>query len=173
MIIIVYQSFVSKKKINLVIPGSEEFLAKGVGDYLRLNGIKVFGPSKKSALLESSKIFTKQICKLGNINTAKWEVFDNSKIALKKIRKLKFPIVIKLDKLAAGKGVLVAKDLEDAKRFLKKVEQGKIGDSNSKIIVEKKLTAMGSNELSKLNPKWRKYLGLPMTQMWKLVHFPK
>ena len=131
--------FCIKKKINLVIPGSEEFLAKGVGDYLRLNGIKVFGPSKKSALLESSKIFTKQICKLGNINTAKWEVFKNSKIALKKIRQLKFPIVIKLDKLAAGKGVLVAKDLQDAKRFLKKVEQGKIGDSNSKIIVEKKL----------------------------------
>ncbi len=95
--------FCIKKKINLVIPGSEEFLAKGVGDYLRLNGIKVFGPSKKSALLESSKIFTKQICKLGNINTAKWEVFKNSKIALKKIRQLKFPIVIKLDKLAAGK----------------------------------------------------------------------
>ena len=67
--------FCIKKKINLVIPGSEEFLAKGVGDYLRLNGIKVFGPSKKSALLESSKIFTKQICKIGNINTAKWEVF--------------------------------------------------------------------------------------------------
>ena len=51
------------KKINLVIPGSEEFLAKGVGDYLRLNGIKVFGPSKKSALLESSKIFTNKFAK--------------------------------------------------------------------------------------------------------------
>ena len=151
--------FCIKKKINLVIPGSEEFLAKGVGDYLRLNGIKVFGPSKKSALLESSKIFTKQICKLGNINTAKWEVFDNSKIALKKIRKLKFPIVIKLDKLAAGKGVLVAKDLEDAKRFLKKVEQGKIGDSNSKIIVEKKLTGKEASFFYVVDGNSSKFIG--------------
>jgi len=151
--------FCIKKKINLVIPGSEEFLAKGVGDYLRLNGIKVFGPSKKSALLESSKIFTKQICKLGNINTAKWEVFDNSKIALKKIRNLKFPIVIKLDKLAAGKGVLVAKDLEDAKRFLKKVEKGKIGDSNSKIIVEKKLTGKEASFFYVVDGNSSKFIG--------------
>ena len=151
--------FCIKKKINLVIPGSEEFLAKGVGDYLRLNGIKVFGPSKKSALLESSKIFTKQICKLGNINTAKWEVFENSKIALKKIRKLKFPIVIKLDKLAAGKGVLVAKDLEDAKRFLKKVEQGKIGDSNSKIIIEKKLTGKEASFFYVVDGNSSKFIG--------------
>ena len=152
-------NFCIKKKINLVIPGSEEFLAKGVGDYLRLNGIKVFGPSKKSALLESSKIFTKQICEIGNIKTAKWEVFKNSKIALKKIRKLKFPIVIKLDKLAAGKGVLVAKDLEDAKRFLKKVEQGKIGDSNSKIIVEKKLTGKEASFFYVVDGNSSKFIG--------------
>ena len=131
--------FCLKKNINLVIPGSEEFLAKGVSDYLRLNGIKVFGPSKKSALLESSKIFTKLICKLGKINTAKWEVIENSKIALKKIKKLKYPIVIKLDRLAAGKGVLVANDYKNAKQFLKKVELEKIGHKNSKIIIEKKL----------------------------------
>ena len=131
--------FCIKNKISLVIPGSEEFLAKGVSDCLRINGIIVFGPSKKSSQLESSKIFTKLICQLGKINTAKWKIIENSKIALKNIKDLKFPIVIKLDKLAAGKGVLVAKDHEDAKHFLNKVEKGKIGDKNSKIIIEEKL----------------------------------
>ena len=132
-------NFCIKKKISLVIPGSEEFLAKGISDYLRLHRINVFGPSKKSSLLESSKIFTKQICKLGNINTAKWKIINNYQTALKEIKPLKFPIVIKLDKLAAGKGVLVANSYEDAKKFLIKVKQGKIGDKNSKIIIEKKL----------------------------------
>lgn len=115
-------------------------MQKEVSDYLRLNGIKVFGPSKKSANLETSKIFTKRICKIAKINTAKWEVFSNSKKALEKIKNLKFPIVIKLDKLAAGKGVLVAKNYAEARKFLKKVEQGKVGNRDSKIIVENKLT---------------------------------
>ena len=132
-------NFCIKKKISLVIPGSEEFLAKGISDYLRLGGINVFGPSKKGSLLESSKIFTKLICKLGNINTAKWKLINNYKTALKEIKLLKFPLVIKLDKLAAGKGVLVANSYEEAKKFLIKVEQGKIGDKNSKIIIEKKI----------------------------------
>ena len=131
--------FCIKKKIRLVIPGSEEFLAKGISDCLRLNGINVFGPSKKSSLLESSKIFTKLICKLGNINTAKWKIINNYQTALKKIKVSKFPIVIKLDKLAAGKGVLVANNYEEAKKFLTKVKQGEIGDKSSKIIIEKKL----------------------------------
>ena len=132
-------NFCIKKKVNLVIPGSEEFLANGISDYLRLGGINVFGPSKKSSLLESSKIFTKLVCKLGNINTAKWKLINNYKIALREIKLLKFPLVIKLDKLAAGKGVLVANSYEEAKNFLIKVEQGKIGDKNSKIIIEKKI----------------------------------
>ena len=132
-------NFCIKKQINLVIPGSEEFLAKGISDYLRLQGINVFGPSKKSSLLESSKIFTKLICKLGNIKTAKWKLINNYQIALKEIKLLKFPIVIKLDKLAAGKGVLVANSYKEAKSFLSKVKQGKIGDKNSKITIEKKI----------------------------------
>ena len=76
-------TFCIKNKIDLVIPGSEEYLERGISDALRLNGINVFGPSKKSSLLESSKIFTKYICKLGNIKTAKWEILNSYKEAKK------------------------------------------------------------------------------------------
>ena len=142
-----------------MIPGSEEFLAKGISDYLRLYGINVFGPSKKSSLLESSKIFTKLVCKLGNINTAKWKLLNNYQTALKEIKLLKFPIVIKLDKLAAGKGVLVANNYEEAKKFLIKVKQGKIGDKNSKIIIEKKILGKEASFFYVVDGNTSKFIG--------------
>ncbi len=151
--------FCIKMKISLVIPGSEEFLAKGISDYLRLNGISVFGPSKKASLLESSKIFTKLICKLGNINTAKWNVIENYKEALKKIKSVKFPIVIKLDMLAAGKGVVVANNYKEAKSFLDKVGDGVIGAKDSKIIIEKKLIGKESSFFYLVDGNSIKFLG--------------
>ena len=131
--------FCKKKNINIVIPGSEEYLEAGVTDSLRLAGILVFGPSKGSAKLESSKLFTKRICNIANINTAKWKIFDNAKEAITQIKSLKFPLVIKLDSLAAGKGVIVAKDYKEGVFFLKKVRDGLIGSKTSKIIIEEML----------------------------------
>ena len=131
--------FCKKKKISLVIPGSEEYLDQGISDLLRLSGIKVFGPSKKATLLESSKIFTKRICDLAEIKTARWFILDNYKEAKKKLKSLKFPLVIKLDSLAAGKGVLVANTYNEAKKFLSNIEKGKIGNKKSKIIIENKI----------------------------------
>ena len=131
--------FCKKKKINIVIPGSEEYLEAGIADSLRLSGILVFGPSKASAKLESSKIFTKKICDIANIKTAKWKLFNTAGEALTKIKSFKFPIVIKLDSLAAGKGVIVAKDYKESKVFLKKVRDGFIGKKTSKIVIEEVL----------------------------------
>jgi len=132
-------NFCKKKKIGIVIPGSEEYFEAGLSDSLRLEGIKVFGPSREASQLESSKIFTKKICNIAGIKTAKWKMFENVKILRNSLKSLKFPLVIKLDSLASGKGVLVAKSVVEAKKFLKHVELGYIGNKNTKIIVEEKL----------------------------------
>ena len=151
--------FCIKNKIDLVIPGSEEQLARGISDDLRLSGIKVFGPSKNGSKLESSKIFTKKICKLGNIKTASWKVMKNYKEAKKSLSSFKFPIVIKLDQLASGKGVLVANNRNDANNFLKKIELGKIGKKDSKIIIEKKLVGKEASFFFLVDGKKSKFLG--------------
>ena len=151
--------FFKKKKINLVIPGSEIYLANGISDSLSLEGINVFGPSKQAAKLESSKIFTKKICKLAGIKTAKWKICNNHKEALKSIKSINFPCVIKLDSLAAGKGVVVAENITEAKLFLKKVELGQIGNKKSKIIIEEKINGEEASFFFVVDGKSAKFLG--------------
>ena len=128
--------FCKKNKIDMVIPGSEVFLEKGISDYLQLEGISVIGPSKFASLLESSKLFTKKICDLSSIKTAKWFACVNAKEAKDHITKMKFPLVIKMDSLASGKGVCVTKNLKEANDFLDNIIIGKLGNSESKIILE-------------------------------------
>ena len=129
-------NFCKKNKIDTVIPGSEEYLEQGISDYLIMEGISVIGPSKYASLLETSKYFTKKICDISGIKTAKWTVCDNARQAKKLLENKKFPLVLKMDSLAAGKGVLVAKKLQEAKKFLNNVEKGNLGDKGSKIIIE-------------------------------------
>ena len=128
--------FCKRNNIDLVIPGSEVYLEKGISDFLKLEGISVIGPSKYASSLESSKYFTKKMCDLSSIKTARWEVLENAKKTKNIIKKKKFPLVIKMDSLAAGKGVLVAKSLREANKFLNNIINGKLGDKNSKIILE-------------------------------------
>ena len=97
--------FVENYKIDLVIVGPEKPLVDGVVDFLEKKNIKVFGPNKKVAQLEGSKIFTKQICKKYNIPTAKFGIFETASQAVDFLKKTKMPLVVKADGLAAGKGV--------------------------------------------------------------------
>ena len=129
-------NFCKIKKIGMVIPGSEEYLEQGISDFLKLDGISVIGPGKYAALLETSKYFTKKICELSGINTAKWALYKNANDAKKIIKTKKFPLVIKMDSLAAGKGVLVAKTVKEAINFLNNIIKGMLGNSKSKIIIE-------------------------------------
>ena len=152
-------NFCKKKKINLVIPGSEIYLADGISDSLSLEGIQVFGPSKQASMLESSKIFTKKICNLAGINTAKWQIFNSYLEALKKIKSISFPCVIKLDSLASGKGVIVAESLKEAELFLKKVKSGQIGNKKSKVIIEDKITGEEASFFFIVDGKSAKFLG--------------
>ena len=97
------------KKIELVVIGPEVPLVNGLADFLNKNNILVFGPRKIAAQLEGSKKFTKQICRKYKIPTAEFETFDDESSALKYLQEQTFPIVIKADGLAAGKGVTICK----------------------------------------------------------------
>ena len=98
------KDFILKKKIDLVVVGPEKPLVDGLVDYLEKFQIKVFGPNKIAAKLEGSKIFTKELCQKYNIPTANFKIFKSKVSALEYLKKINFPIVIKADNLASGKG---------------------------------------------------------------------
>lgn len=131
--------FCIKEGIDFVIIGPEQPLVDGLSDSLRKNGIKVFGPSKNAAQIESSKVFAKKIMTKANVSTAKYCEFDIKDYdnALKYILEINFPVVIKADGLAAGKGVIISANINDAKEALKQIFEDKIfSDSGNKIIIE-------------------------------------
>ena len=107
-------SIVQSFMIDLVIIGPESPLVAGVSDYLRSKGVKVFGPSKAAAQIESSKSFAKNLMVKSGVPTARFEVFSDAKSATQYIKLQKMPIVIKADGLAQGKGVVVADDHQSA-----------------------------------------------------------
>ena len=94
-----------EKKIELLIIGPEKPLVDGISDYFKDTNIKIFGPNKMSSKLEGSKTFTKKLCKKYNIPTSKFDIFQNKDSAKKFLTNSIFPLVIKADGLAAGKGV--------------------------------------------------------------------
>ena len=128
--------FVENYKIDLVIVGPEKPLVDGVVDFLEKKNIKVFGPNKKVAQLEGSKIFTKQICKKYNIPTAKFGIFETASQAFDFLKKTKMPLVVKADGLAAGKGVYICEDLESSKKAVDEIFNGKFGIAKQLLIEE-------------------------------------
>jgi len=110
----IIKDFIIKNKIDLVIVGPEKPLVDGIVDYLEKFKIKVFGPNKIASQLEGSKIFTKQLCKKFNIPTAKFGVFKDKEQSKEFIKNSNFPIVIKADNLASGKGVYISNNLKEA-----------------------------------------------------------
>ena len=132
-------SLALKEKVDLVIPGPEIPLVNGIIDELNKVNIKAFGPSKEASKLEGSKKFTKNICKLANIPTAESEVFTNRDEAVKYIKKNKLPIVIKADGLAAGKGVVIAQNEEEAITAIDNSFNGFFGEAGKTILIEEYL----------------------------------
>ena len=127
--------FLKESKVDLVIVGPEKPLVNGIVDYLESNNIKVFGPRKIPSQLEGSKTFTKNICKKYNIPTANFGIFEKKEDAINYLKNSKFPIVIKADGLAAGKGVYISKNLSEAIEAVNEVFDGKFGVAK-KILVE-------------------------------------
>ena len=129
------KKFILEKKIDLVVVGPEKPLVDGIVDFLEQNNIKVFGPNKIASQLEGSKIFTKELCKKYKIPTAKFGIFETSQEANIFLKDANYPIVVKADGLAAGKGVYICKNQLQAIEAVNEIFDGKFGVAD-KILIE-------------------------------------
>ncbi len=130
------KNFIFKNKIELIIVGPEKPLVDGLVDYLEKFKIKVFGPNKFSSQLEGSKIFTKRLCEKFKIPTAKFGIFENNIEAKNFIYSSKFPIVVKADNLASGKGVYICNNIKDTEIAIDEIFNGKFGKAKYILIEE-------------------------------------
>jgi len=130
------KDFVLLNKIDLIVVGPEKPLVDGIVDFLEKHNIKVFGPNKLASQLEGSKIFTKNLCEKYKIPTAKFGIFQNINDATQFINKTEYPLVIKADGLASGKGVYICKNNKDAELAIKEIFEGKFGKAENLLIEE-------------------------------------
>lgn len=142
--------FAEEKQIDLTIIGMDDPLVGGVVDVFEARGLKVFGPRKNAAILEGSKAFSKDLMKKYNIPTAGYENFDDPQKALEYLRtQAKFPIVLKADGLALGKGVLICNSLEEAEAGVKEImEDKKFGSAGNTMVIEEFMTGREVSVLS-------------------------
>ncbi|NMO97423.1 phosphoribosylamine--glycine ligase [Paenibacillus lemnae] len=131
------KDFAVEKKVGLVVVGPDDPLADGIVDVLEEAGLAVFGPRKNAAEIEGSKTFMKDLLHKYQIPTAAYEKFDNFEQALAYLQSQKAPIVIKADGLAAGKGVTVARTMDEAEQALRDIMESKVfGDAGSRVVIE-------------------------------------
>ena len=130
------KEFSISNKINLIIVGPEKPLVDGIIDFFKDTEIDVFGPDKISSQLEGSKIFTKKICKEYQIPTAKFGIFESSSEAVSFLDKTQFPLVVKADGLASGKGVYICENKDDANIAIEEIFNGKFGLAKNVLIEE-------------------------------------
>lgn len=129
--------FVKYEWIDLTIVGPEDPLSKGIVDLFEKDGIRILGPNKAAAQLESSKVFSKELMRLNGIPSAEYKVFTSYLHAEEYIRVKGMPIVIKADGLAAGKGVFVATTIEEATHALKVILKDRVfGDAGNRVVIE-------------------------------------
>lgn len=141
--------FAKKENIDLTIVGPEATLVEGIVDKFKENGLKIFGPSKKAAQLEGSKSFSKNFMKKYGVKTAEYEVFYKAEDALEYLKTCPYPTVIKADGLAAGKGVVICQNEEEAKNaihefMVKDIFKG----AGQKIVIEEFLDGVEASILS-------------------------
>ena len=127
---------VLKKKIDLLIIGPEKPLVEGIVDFFKDIKVNVFGPSRAASQLEGSKIFTKKLCQKFNIPTANFGIFQTSQDSKKYILDIKFPIVIKADGLASGKGVYICENKNQAFNAIDEIFNGKFGEAKNLLVEE-------------------------------------
>ena len=130
------KNFIIENEIELIIIGPEKVLVDGIVDYLEKFNIKVFGPNQIASQLEGSKIFTKNLCEKFNVPTAKFGIFSNIKTATSFLENCNFPIVVKADGLAAGKGVYISENFTEASHAVNEIFGGKFGKAEKLLIEE-------------------------------------
>ena len=143
-------AFAREKEIDLTIVGMDDPLVGGIVDVFEAEGLRVFGPRKNAAILEGSKAFSKDLMKKYDIPTAAYENFDDPEKALEYLRtEAKFPIVLKADGLALGKGVLICQDLSEAEAGVKEImEDKKFGNAGNTMVIEEFMTGREVSVLS-------------------------
>ena len=142
-------AFAKQKEIDLTIIGMDDPLVGGVVDEFEKAGLRVFGPRKNAAILEGSKAFSKDLMKKYNIPTASYETFNSPEEASKYLETSKYPIVLKADGLALGKGVLICNTKEEALEGVKELMlDKKFGSSGDTIVVEEFMTGREVSVLS-------------------------
>ena len=130
------KEYILLNKIDLIVVGPEKPLVNGIVNFLESHNIKVFGPNKLASQLEGSKIFTKNLCEKYNIPTAKFGVFQNINDASQFIKKTNYPLVVKADGLASGKGVYICENKKDAELAINEIFEGKFGKAENLLIEE-------------------------------------
>ena len=141
--------FAVRNKIDYAIVTPDDPLVLGVVDALEEKGIPCFGPNKKAAILEGSKVFAKDLMKKYNIPTAEYAVFDNKADAVKYLETATYPTVIKADGLALGKGVLIVHNFDEAKSAVNMMMEDKVfGKSGDNVVIEEYLTGPEVSVLS-------------------------
>ena len=142
-------AFAKENEVDLTIIGMDDPLVGGVVDAFEKEGLRVFGPRKNAAILEGSKAFSKDLMKKYNIPTAAYENFDDAKAALAYLETAKFPIVLKADGLALGKGVLICNTLEEAKEGVRSIMLDKqFGAAGNRMVIEEFMTGREVSVLS-------------------------
>lgn len=142
-------AFAKEKEVDLVIVGMDDPLVGGLVDELEAEGIRTFGPRKNAAILEGSKAFSKDLMKKYHIPTAAYENFTDPDQAIAYLETAKFPIVLKADGLALGKGVLICQNLEEAKDGVKEIMMDKkFGSAGNEMVIEEFMTGREVSVLS-------------------------
>ena len=151
-------AFAKEKEIDLTVIGMDDPLVGGVVDAFEAEGLRVFGPRKNAAILEGSKAFSKDLMKKYHIPTAAYETFSDPEAAEKYLETAKFPIVLKADGLALGKGVLICNTLEEAKEGVKTIMlDKKFGSAGNEMVIEEFMTGREVSVLSFVDGKTIKF----------------
>ena len=140
-------SFAKEKEVDLVIVGPDDPLAAGIVDVLEAAGLRVFGPRKNAAILEGSKAFSKDLMKKYNIPTAAYETFDDAEQAAAYLEQTEYPVVLKADGLALGKGVLICNSKDEALEGMKSIML-EFGSAGNRMVVEEFMTGREVSVLS-------------------------
>jgi phosphoribosylamine--glycine ligase len=131
------RAFAKQNDVDLTVVGPDDPLAMGIVDLFTADKLRIFGPTKSAARLESSKIFAKDLMRAQKIPTAQASTFSDSKEALRYCEQLKFPVVIKADGLALGKGVIIASDIATARSTIEAMmNEARFGDAGRRVVIE-------------------------------------
>ena len=135
--IIEIADFAQKEKIHLTVVGPELPLSLGIVDEFNRRNLKIFGPTQKAAQIETSKVFAKEFMKKNKIPTSDFKVFNSAMDAVNHLKSVEFPVVIKTDGLAGGKGVFICKDIKAAEESVRTILlESKFGKAGEQIIIE-------------------------------------